>query len=97
MTSSSLAFFSESRIRSLTGRIGHDRLRELIEAIGTVINARMNRKDEDTKTLFRFPPITFKGPSTPVEVSPEAARAYVAGTHYLILAQSLDYDQHELF
>ncbi|QGA14992.1 hypothetical protein EYB26_002648 [Talaromyces marneffei] len=76
-TSSSLAFFSESRIRSLTGRIGHDRLRELIETIGSVINARLNRKDEDTKTMFRFSPITFKGPSTPVEVAPEAARVYI--------------------
>ncbi|RAO66372.1 uncharacterized protein BHQ10_002384 [Talaromyces amestolkiae] len=76
-TSSSLAFFSESRIRSLTSRIGHDRLREIVEAIGSLINARMNRKDEDTKTMFRFSPITFKGPSTPVEVAPEAARAYI--------------------
>lgn len=86
-TSSSLAFFSESRICSLTSRIGHDRLRELIEAIGSLINARMNRKDEDAKTMFRFSPITFKGPSTPVEVAPEAARTYIEGTHDLILAQ----------
>ncbi|KAF3392026.1 hypothetical protein DPV78_010755 [Talaromyces pinophilus] len=76
-TSSSLAFFSESRIRSLTSRIGHDRLRELIEAISSLINARMNRKDEDTKPVFRFSPITFRGPSTPVEVAPEAARTYI--------------------
>lgn len=47
----------------------------------------MNRKDEDAKTMFRFSPITFKGPSTPVEVAPEAARTYIEGTHDLILAQ----------
>lgn len=51
----------------------------------------MNRKDEGTKTMFRFSPITFKGPSTPVEVAPEAARAYIEGMHYLILEQSFNY------
>lgn len=95
-TSSSLAFFSESRIRSLTSRIGHDRLREIVEAIGSLINARMNRKDEDTKTMFRFSPITFKGPSTPVEVAPEAARAYIEGQHHLSTAQQYHYAQREL-
>lgn len=85
VTSSSLAFFSESRIRSLTERIGHGRLRELIETIGSVINARMNRVNSDQKSAPRPNPITFKGPTTPVEVSPEAARAYIAGIYYLIL------------
>ena len=95
-TSSSLAFFSESRIRSLTSRIGHDRLREIVEAIGSVINARMNRKDEDTKTMFRSSPITFKGPSTPVEVAPEVAREYIEGQHHLSKAQRFYYAQREV-
>lgn len=79
IASASLAFFSESRIRSLTERVGHPRLRELIETIGSVINVKMNRGNNDQQSEFKRPPITFKSPSAPEGVTPDAAKACIEG------------------
>lgn len=79
VASSSLAFFSESRIRSLSERLGHSKLRDLIEAIGTVINSRMNRDGDLSGWKAPGGTIKFKSPITPEQVSPDAAGAYIAG------------------
>ncbi|KAL1990980.1 hypothetical protein VTN49DRAFT_5484 [Thermomyces lanuginosus] len=71
IASSCLAFFSESRIRSVSERLGHNKLNELIDMIGAAINARMNR-GANSGAMIRF-----KSPSTPEHTSPEAAARYI--------------------
>ncbi|KAH8689526.1 fungal-specific transcription factor domain-containing protein [Talaromyces proteolyticus] len=78
VASASLAFFSESRIRSLSERLGHSKLRDLIEAIGCVINARMNRSNDIYEWKGPGAMIKFKSPATPEQVSAEAAAGYIA-------------------
>ncbi|KAL1964787.1 hypothetical protein VTN77DRAFT_6654 [Rasamsonia byssochlamydoides] len=73
VASSNLAFFSETRIRSVSERLGHNKLRDLIETIGTVINARLNRGTKSSGATIKF-----KGPSNPEQVPPDAASAYIA-------------------
>lgn len=78
VASSCLAFFSESRIRSVSERLGHNKLNELIDMIGAAINARMNR-GANSGAMIRF-----KSPSTPEHTSPEAAARYIQGIVSLI-------------
>lgn len=78
VSSASLALFSESRIRSLSERIGHPRFRELIGTIGSAINLRMNRGNNEQKPTPGFPVVKFKSPPT-AEVASDAAKAYIAG------------------
>ncbi|OKL61256.1 hypothetical protein UA08_03395 [Talaromyces atroroseus] len=97
IASASLAFFSESRIRSLTERVGHPRLRELIETIGSVINLKMNRKNNEQQAIPQRPPITFKSPEVPEKVSPEAAKASITAyfTHLHPIYPFLDRSEFE--
>lgn len=74
VASSSLAFFSESRIRSVCNLLGHTKLRDLIETIATVINARMNRGGRPSDSTIKF-----RRPSSPVRISEESASSYIRG------------------
>ncbi|KAH9214474.1 fungal-specific transcription factor domain-containing protein [Leptodontidium sp. 2 PMI_412] len=70
--SSGLAFFSEQRIASITERLGHNRLRENIESLATVIHTRMNRTVNGSNSV-----ISFNRPSSPVQISDESAKLYI--------------------
>ncbi|KAL1999955.1 hypothetical protein VTN02DRAFT_3740 [Thermoascus thermophilus] len=72
VASSSLAFFSESRIRSVSNLLGHTKLRDLIETLATVIHARMNRGGRPSGSTIKF-----KRPSCPVEITEESASSYI--------------------
>ncbi|KAJ9266328.1 transcriptional regulator family: Fungal Specific TF [Paecilomyces variotii] len=72
VASSSLAFFSESRIRSVSELLGHTKLRDLIETMITVINGRMNRSGRPSGSIIKF-----KEPSSAVQIPPESAASYI--------------------
>ncbi|KAL2012373.1 hypothetical protein VTN00DRAFT_5091 [Thermoascus crustaceus] len=72
VASSSLAFFSESRIRSVSNLLGHTKLRDLIETLATVIHARMNRGGRPSGSTIKF-----KRPSSPVQITEESASSYI--------------------
>ncbi|BDD59561.1 hypothetical protein MAP00_004757 [Monascus purpureus] len=72
VASSNIAFFSESRIRSLSIRLGNDKLREVVERIDEYINARMNPSNKSSSWIIQF-----RGPSSPIQVSKEATASYI--------------------
>ncbi|OJZ82293.1 hypothetical protein ASPFODRAFT_64327 [Aspergillus luchuensis CBS 106.47] len=72
VTSSSLAFFTERRINSLSHRLGNDRLRELVETIESVIRSRLLAEGPSSISL-----ITFGKPSDTEDVSLENVRLYI--------------------
>ncbi|PYH69236.1 Zn(II)2Cys6 transcription factor [Aspergillus vadensis CBS 113365] len=72
VTSSSLAFFTEHRINSLSHRLGNDRLRELVENIESVIRSRLLAEGPSSISH-----ITFGKPSDTEDVSLENVRLYV--------------------
>lgn len=74
VASSNIAFFSESRIRSLSIRLGNDKLREVVERIDEYINARMNPSNKSSSWVIQF-----RGPSSPIQVSKEATASYIGG------------------
>nr|XP_001391078.2 hypothetical protein ANI_1_628054 [Aspergillus niger CBS 513.88] len=72
VTSSSLAFFTERRINSLSHRLGNDRLRELVEAIESVIRSRLLAEGPSANSL-----VTFGKPSDTENVPLDKTRLYV--------------------
>ncbi|KAL3256621.1 hypothetical protein ABHI18_007455 [Aspergillus niger] len=72
VTSSSLAFFTERRINSLSHRLGNDRLRELVEAIESVIRSRLLAEGPSAISL-----VTFGKPSDTENVPLDKTRLYV--------------------
>ena len=72
VTSSSLAFFSEHRIHSLSQLLGNDRLNELVETIESVIRSRLLAQGPSSISL-----ITFKKPSDIEQVPQDKVRLYV--------------------
>ncbi|KAJ5857262.1 fungal-specific transcription factor domain-containing protein [Penicillium solitum] len=70
VTSSSLAFFSERRIRSLSQQLGNDRLNQLVETIESIIRSRLLAQGPSSS------PISFKHPSDIEQVSLERIRLY---------------------
>jgi hypothetical protein len=77
--SSNLAFFSESRIRSVSARLGHTKLRDLIETIGSVVDGRLNRGNGQHGNAIKF-----RGPSSPLQITPATAASYIEGKLYLL-------------
>ena len=75
MASSNLAFFSESRIRSVSARLGHTKLLDLIETIGSVVDGRLNRGSGHHGLAIKF-----RGPSSPVQITADTAASYIEGT-----------------
>lgn len=72
VTSSSLAFFSEHRIHSLSQRLGNDRLNQLVETIESVIRSRLLAEGPSSKTR-----ISFRKPSDPVHIPLDKATLYI--------------------
>ncbi|KAJ5817409.1 fungal-specific transcription factor domain-containing protein [Penicillium robsamsonii] len=72
VTSSSLAFFSERRIHSLSQRLGNDRLNELVETIESVIRSRLLAQGPSSISL-----ITFRKPSDIEQVPLDEVRLYI--------------------
>lgn len=72
VTSSSLAFFSEHRIHSLSQRLGNDRLNQLVETIESVIRSRLLAEGPSSKTR-----ISFRKPSDPVQIPLDKATLYI--------------------
>lgn len=72
MTSSSLAFFSERRIHSLSQLLGNDRLNELVETIESVIRSRLLAQGPSPISL-----VTFRKPSDIEEVPLDKVKLYV--------------------
>ncbi|KAL2869162.1 transcription factor domain-containing protein [Aspergillus lucknowensis] len=72
MTSSSLAFFTEHRIHSLSQRLGNNRLNELVETIETVIRSRILA--QGPSSISR---ITFKRPADIEHVPLDKAKLYI--------------------
>lgn len=70
MTSSSLAFFSERRIQSLSQQLGNDRLNQLVETIESIIRSRLLAQGPSSS------PISFKQPSDIEQVSLDKIRLY---------------------
>jgi hypothetical protein len=73
VTSSSLAVFSETRLRLISQRLGHHQVRELREKISGYLDLRANRG----KPSFVYPLRWNDGPTTSVEISKEDAAAYI--------------------
>ncbi|GKZ27851.1 hypothetical protein AbraCBS73388_005891, partial [Aspergillus brasiliensis] len=71
-TSSSLAFFTERRINSLSQRLGNDRLSELVETIESVIRSRLLGKGPSSNLL-----VTLEKPSENERISLDKVRLYV--------------------
>lgn len=71
VTSSSLAFFSELPIHSLSERLGNDRLNELVETIESVIRSRLLAQGPSSISL-----ITFRKPSDIEHVPLDKVRLY---------------------
>ncbi|RAL02610.1 fungal specific transcription factor domain-containing protein [Aspergillus ibericus CBS 121593] len=65
--STGMAFFSESRIRSLTNILGHSKLRDLIEALGQTIHQHAHESG-----------IRFRKPDTPPQAPPQDTARYIA-------------------
>lgn len=78
MASSNLAFFSESRIRSLSDRLGNDRLREIVEGIDTAINSRIDPSNKSSSWINQF-----RRPSSPVHLSRKSVLLYIQGSAQL--------------
>ncbi|CAG8905862.1 unnamed protein product [Penicillium egyptiacum] len=72
VTSSSLAFFSEPRIHSLSQRLGNDRLNELVETIESVIRSRLLAQGPSSISL-----VTFRKPSDIEQVPLDKVRLYI--------------------
>ncbi|KAJ6189771.1 fungal-specific transcription factor domain-containing protein [Penicillium mononematosum] len=72
VTSSSLAFFSEPRIHSLSQRLGNDRLNELVETIESVIRSRLLAQGPSSISL-----ITFRKPPDIEQVPLDEVKLYV--------------------
>ncbi|CAG8215004.1 unnamed protein product [Penicillium nalgiovense] len=72
VTSSSLAFFSEPRIHSLSQRLGNDRLNELVETIESVIRSRLLGQGPSSISL-----VTFRKPSDIEQVPLDKVKLYV--------------------
>jgi hypothetical protein len=72
VTSSSLAFFTERRINSLSQRLGNDRLSELVETIESIIRSRILAEGPSSISL-----VTFGKPSDIERVSVDKIRLYV--------------------
>ncbi|KAF2179550.1 hypothetical protein K469DRAFT_595365, partial [Zopfia rhizophila CBS 207.26] len=70
--SSGLAFFSERRITSISNRLGHTKLRDIMEALASIINSRMNRDIHPSGPIIKF-----HSPSTPLQISDESAKSYI--------------------
>lgn len=72
VTSSSLAFFTERRIYSLSQRLGNNRLNDLVETIESVIRSRLLAQGPSSISL-----VTFKKPSDIEQVPLEKAKSYI--------------------
>ncbi|CAG8343664.1 unnamed protein product [Penicillium nalgiovense] len=72
VTSSSLAFFSEPQIHSLSQRLGNDRLNELVETIESVIRSRFLGQGPSSISL-----VTFRKPSDIEQVPLDKVKLYV--------------------
>ncbi|KAF5866006.1 hypothetical protein ETB97_001584, partial [Aspergillus alliaceus] len=72
VTSSSLAFFTESRIHSLSERLGNNRLNELVETIESVIRSRLLAQGPSS-----ISPVTFRKPSDIEQIPIDKVRLYV--------------------
>ncbi|KAB8230930.1 transcription factor domain-containing protein [Aspergillus alliaceus] len=70
--SSSLAFFSDRKIHSLTQKLGNNRLEELVENIEAIIEGRITARGTASVS-----PVTFKKPRSSIRTSEEMARVYV--------------------
>lgn len=76
VSSSSLAFWSDDMISSLSKRIGNNRLRELVDVIESKMQERISAQGA-------LPPgkIAFKKPTTSAVVPHDVAREYVDGLY----------------
>lgn len=78
VTSSNLAFFSESRIRLLAHRLGHDKVRELIERVSSTLGVQhhscVDLLESRRRTVLRDP---CTAAPQPFPVSPEVASTYI--------------------
>ncbi|GKZ34826.1 hypothetical protein AbraIFM66950_005182 [Aspergillus brasiliensis] len=72
VTSSSLAFFTERRINSLSQRLGNNRLSELVETIESVIRSRLLGKGPSANLR-----VTLEKPSENERISLDKVRLYV--------------------
>jgi ABC-type siderophore export system fused ATPase/permease subunit len=86
VTSSSLAFFTERRINSLSQRLGNDRLSELVETIESIIRSRILAEGPSSISL-----VTFGKPSDIERVSVDKIRLYVDSMLPFILLSPLMY------
>ncbi|KAJ5301515.1 hypothetical protein N7508_006378 [Penicillium antarcticum] len=72
--SSSLAFFSEKKINTLSELLGNDALRRLIEALESIIKTRLLVRSGSGSTIS---PVTFMKPSRVEEIPRDVAASYV--------------------
>ncbi|KAJ8098167.1 fungal-specific transcription factor domain-containing protein [Lipomyces tetrasporus] len=70
--SSGLAFFSEQKVASLTGKIGNSRLRDVVKRLDDFILSRLGITDGSS-----WPPIHFQKPSKNEWIAPEEATSYI--------------------
>src|SRR4051794_36323875 len=79
--SSSLAFFSEKKINTLSELLGNDTLRRLVEAMEAIIKTRLLARGGLGSTMT---PVSFMKPSRIEEVPRDIAASYVDGSFSLI-------------
>jgi hypothetical protein len=72
VTSSNKAFFSENRIKLLCHKLGHDKLRALLETISTAVAERMNATGGLSPSMIKF-----QKPAAPAQISPADARLFI--------------------
>ncbi|KAH8702516.1 hypothetical protein BGW36DRAFT_424789 [Talaromyces proteolyticus] len=69
--SSGIAFFSDQRLVSISDRLGHRKLRDLLENIANSVNSRINCNTHLPA------PIKFVEPSTTLQISEASAKLYI--------------------
>ncbi|KAJ0104226.1 fungal specific transcription factor [Diaporthe amygdali] len=72
-TSSNLAYFSETYVRRISQRLGHDKLLELIRTMSNIVNAKLSRAKQDSTPLFG----PARSASSGIEISGAKLRSYV--------------------
>ncbi|QKX53732.1 uncharacterized protein TRUGW13939_00812 [Talaromyces rugulosus] len=71
--SSGIAFFSDQRLVSISDRLGHRKLRDLLEDVATSVNSRINYNTHLPATRIKF-----IKPSTTLQISQASAELYIA-------------------
>lgn len=72
--SSGVAFFSEQRIASISNRLGHRKVRKIMETLTTAISSRMNASTHPFAITQRY-----KTPSALSQISEESTKSYLSG------------------